>query len=152
MCCRRSGLARLIRTIQIGMSEEEVVAHLGKPQKQEARGDMKFLFYATPWQVAEKAKQRSPIAIKDGKIVGLGVSYLAKFEPASRFPWDAWVVQVSAEEARLRIYSTLLHSRAIDSCAAQYPISSPPCVPEPADSPLLRPFPSRQCTRRRRQP
>jgi hypothetical protein len=96
----------LIRTIQVGMSEEEVVAHLGKPQKQEARGDMKFLFYATPWQVAEKAKQRSPIAIKDGKIVGLGVSYLAKFEPASRFPWDAWVVQVSAEEARQIYYAT----------------------------------------------
>jgi hypothetical protein len=61
----------LLRTIQLGMTEEEVTAQLGKPQKQELRGETKFLFYATPWQVAEKAKTRSPIAIKDGNVVGM---------------------------------------------------------------------------------
>jgi hypothetical protein len=93
----------LIRTIQIGMTEAEVINHLGKPQREEIRGDTKFLFYATPWQVAEKAKERNPIAIRDGKVVGLGIAYLGT--PATR-PWDAWSVQVRPEgEGRVR-YST----------------------------------------------
>jgi hypothetical protein len=94
----------LMRTIQIGMSEAEVIDHLGTPQRQEMRGDTKFLFYATPWQVAEKAKQRSPIAIRDGRVVGFGIAYLGR--PTSPRPWDAWLVQVRREgEERVR-YST----------------------------------------------
>jgi len=86
----------LIRTIQIGMTEAEVINHLGKPQKEEIRGDTKFLFYATPWQAAEKAKERNPIAIRDGRVVGLGIAYLGT--PAPPRPWDAWQVQVRPEE------------------------------------------------------
>jgi hypothetical protein len=82
---QRTGV--LLRTIQLGMTEEEVAAQLGKPQKQEVRGETKFLFYSTPWQVAEKAKQKSPIAIKDGNVVGMGVTYLARFSP----PDDKWI-------------------------------------------------------------
>jgi hypothetical protein len=94
----------LIRTIEIGMTEAEVVNHLGKPQKEETRGDTKFLFYATPWQVAEKAKERSPIAIRDGKVVGVGIAYLGKLAPPR--PWDAWLVQVRPEEEERVRYST----------------------------------------------
>ena len=93
----------LLRTIQIGMPEAEVINHLGKPYKEEVRGDTKFLFYTAPWQAAEKAKERNPIAIRDGKVVGLGIAYLGT--PALR-PWDAWLVQVRREgEERVR-YST----------------------------------------------
>src|SRR5262249_44458428 len=94
----------LMRTIQIGMTEAEVINHLGKPQQEEVRGDTKFLFYATPWQVAEKAKQRSPIAIRDGRVVGLGIAYLGT--PASTRPWDAWLVQVRREGEEHFRYST----------------------------------------------
>ena len=94
----------LIRTIQIGMTEAEVINHLGKPQKEEIRGDTKFLFYAAPWQAAEKAKERNPIAIRDGRVVGLGIAYLGK--PAPLRPWDAWLVQVRPEEGGRVRYST----------------------------------------------
>lgn len=94
----------LIRTIQIGMTEAEVISHLGKPQKEEIRGDTKFLFYATPWQVAEKAKERNPIAIRDGRVVALGIAYLGTLRPPR--PWDAWLVQVRPEEEERVRYST----------------------------------------------
>jgi hypothetical protein len=102
---QRTGV--LLRTIQLGMTEEEVTAHLGKPQKQELRGETKFLFYATPWQVAEKAKTRNPIAIRDGNVVGMGSSYLAKFFPPD-FRWDAWVVEVHTQEQRWLTYTAAL--------------------------------------------
>jgi len=98
----------LLRTIQIGMSEAEVTEHLGKPQKQEIRGDTKFLHYATPWQVAEKAKERSPIAIRDGIVVGLGNAYLAKFAATKENSWDTWLVQVRPEEEERVRYSATL--------------------------------------------
>src|SRR5215467_13888755 len=98
----------LLRTIQIGMSEAEVSEHLGKPQKQETRGDTKFLYYATPWQIAEKAKERTPIAIRDGKIVGLGSAYLQKFTSAKGPAWDAWLIEVRPEEEERARYRTTL--------------------------------------------
>jgi len=90
------------------MSEAEVAEHLGEPQKQEIRGDTKFLYYATPWQIAEKAKERSPVAIRDGKVVGLGMAYLEAFVPPKARSWDAWLVEVrSGEEERPRYSATL---------------------------------------------
>jgi hypothetical protein len=97
----------LIRTIQLGMTEEEVTAYLGKPQKQEVRGETKFLFYATAWQVAEKAKTRSPIAIRDGNVVGMGSIYLAKFSPPN-VKWDAWVMEVRPQEHTWLTYTSAL--------------------------------------------
>jgi len=93
---QRSGA--LLRTIQIGMSEAEVTEQLGEPQKQELRGDTKFLYYATSWQIAEKAKERSPVAIRDGKVVGLGITYQEALAPPKVRPWDAWLVEVRPEE------------------------------------------------------
>jgi len=98
----------LLRTIQIGMSEAEVTEHLGKPQKQETRGDTKFLHYATPWQVAEKAKERTPIAIRDGIVVGLGNAYLAKFAATKEDSWETWLVEVRPEEEEPVRYSATL--------------------------------------------
>ena len=98
----------LLRTVQIGMSEAEVTEQLGKPQKQETRGDTTFLYYATSWQIAEQAKERSPIAIRDGKVVVFGNTYLAKFVPTRGNPWDAWLVVVRPEEEeRVRQSTTL---------------------------------------------
>jgi hypothetical protein len=94
----------LIRTIQIGMTEAEVINYLGKPHNVEIRGDTKFLYYATPWQAAEKAKERNPIAIRDGKVVGLGIAYLGT--PGSQKSWDAWLVQVRPEGEEHVRYST----------------------------------------------
>ena len=103
---QRSGA--LLRTIQIGMSEAEVIEYLGEPQKREIRGDTKFLYYATPWQIAEKAKERTPIAIRDGKIVGLGSAYLQKFTSATGPAWDAWLIEVRPEEEERARYRTTL--------------------------------------------
>ena len=103
---QRSGA--LLRTIQIGMSETEVVEYLGEPQRQELRGDTKFLYYATPWQIAEKAKERTPIAIRDGKIVGLGSAYLEKFTSTKGPAWDAWLIEVRPEEEERTRYRTTL--------------------------------------------
>jgi hypothetical protein len=99
---QRTGV--LLRTIQLGMTEEEVTAQLGKPQKQEVRGETKFLFYATPWQVAEKAQQKSPIAIKDGNVVGMGVAYLARFSPPDD-KWITWVIEVRPQEQKWLTYT-----------------------------------------------
>jgi hypothetical protein len=94
----------LLRTIQIGMTEAEVINYLGKPHNEEIRGDTKFLYYAAPWQAAEKAKARNPIAIRDGKVVGLGIASLGT--SASSRPWDAWLVQVRPEGEEHIRYST----------------------------------------------
>jgi hypothetical protein len=88
----------LLRTVQIGMSEAEVTEQLGKPQKQETRGDTTFLYYTTSWQIADQAKERIPIAIRDGKVVALGNTYLAKFVATRGNAWDAWLVVVRPEE------------------------------------------------------
>jgi len=103
---QRSGA--LLRSIQIGMSEAEVIEYLGEPQKREIRGDTKFLYYATPWQIAEKAKERTPIAIRDGKIVGLGSAYLEKFTSTKGPAWDAWLIEVRPEEEEHTRYRTTL--------------------------------------------
>ncbi len=109
------------------MSEEEVTAHLGKPQKQEIRGETKFLFYATSWQVAEKAKQRSPIAIRQGNVVGLGVAYLAKFSPPD-VKWDAWVVEVRPEEPKRLTSGSISFSNEVVA-AQQLRLSRSPDAP-----------------------
>ena len=65
--------------IQIGTSREEVISQLGEPYKQERHGTTEFLFYQTIWQAADKAAARNPIAVLDGKVVGLGKAQYEKF-------------------------------------------------------------------------
>jgi hypothetical protein len=64
--------------IQVGASREDIINQLGEPYKQERHGATEFLFYQTVWQVTEKAATRSPIALIDGKVVGLGKAHYDK--------------------------------------------------------------------------
>ena len=89
--------AILVNKIQIGMNREEVTDQLGKPQKQETHEATEFLFYTTNWIMADAALQRSPIAIRDGKVVGLGKAYLETFTNRGA-TWGGWLGQVSPSE------------------------------------------------------
>jgi hypothetical protein len=86
--------AALVNKIQLGMSRTEVIDQLGQPQKLEAQGTTELLFYRTIWQVAEQAKFRSPIAIRDGVVVGFGSGYTGSPDGRPGGEWDAWVVDV----------------------------------------------------------
>jgi hypothetical protein len=91
--------AALVNKVQVGMTRTEVIDQLGQPQKQEARGATELLFYRTIWQVADQAKLRTPIAVRDGVVVGFGDAYLDN--PAGSpgaSSWDAWLVDVRPME------------------------------------------------------
>ena len=73
--------------IQIGMSREDIIKQLGQPFREERHGTTEFLFYQTAWQVTEKAAARSPIALVDDRVVGLGKPHyetLVKQQAAER--------------------------------------------------------------------
>jgi outer membrane protein assembly factor BamE (lipoprotein component of BamABCDE complex) len=61
--------------IKIGMSRAEVLTWLGSPQRAEIHGTTEFLFYTPTWQFALASVSLTPIAIRDGKVVGMGSSY-----------------------------------------------------------------------------
>jgi hypothetical protein len=95
----RSGV--LLKKIQLGMSEAEVIDELGAPQRREVHGATALLFYRTAWQLAEEAKWRSPIAIRDGKVVGFGQPFSEDPDrPAAEaaLPDNAWLIEVSPAE------------------------------------------------------
>ena len=66
-------------TIKVGMKRKEIVQWLGPPQRTETYGDTEFLFYNAPWYMAGAALTTNPIAIKDGRVCGLGKTYYATF-------------------------------------------------------------------------
>jgi hypothetical protein len=66
-------------TIKVGMKRKEVVQWLGPPQRTETYGDTEFLFYNAPWYMAGAALTTNPIAIKYGRVCGLGKTYYATF-------------------------------------------------------------------------
>jgi hypothetical protein len=83
--------ALLYGPIQIGMSREDIVRQLGQPFREERHGATEFLFYQTAWQVTEKAETRSPIALVDDRVVGLGKAHydkLVKQQAAERTAHD----------------------------------------------------------------
>jgi hypothetical protein len=62
--------------IKIGMSRGEVIAYLGSPQKTETVGSTEFLSYTPIWYVLPVfVSSQNPIAIRDGKVVGMGKSH-----------------------------------------------------------------------------
>jgi hypothetical protein len=67
--------AQALLRIMGGMSREEVVSQLGAPHRQETVGKTEFLFYRTDWRTATESEKFSPVAIVDGKVVGLGRVY-----------------------------------------------------------------------------
>jgi hypothetical protein len=61
--------------IKIGMTRGDVVGYLGPPQKSEMVGSTEFLFYTPIWYVLPLfVSSQNPIAIRDGKVVGMGKS------------------------------------------------------------------------------
>jgi hypothetical protein len=61
--------------IKIGMTRGDVVGYLGPPQKNEVVGSTEFLFYTPIWYVLPLfVSSQNPIAIRDGKVVGMGKS------------------------------------------------------------------------------
>src|SRR5262245_41127709 len=69
----------LINKTTAGMRKEELLEKLGPPHKQETYGPTEFLFYNTNWIMVDAAKQRSPVVIVRGKVVGFGNGYYEAF-------------------------------------------------------------------------
>ena len=57
--------------LQIGMSKEEVLSIMGKPQRQETHGDSEILFYTTG-SAADMQEDTTPLTIIGGRLVGWG--------------------------------------------------------------------------------
>jgi len=61
--------------VKIGMTRGDAVYLLGKPQSTETVGLTEFLHYTPVLYALPLASQQSPIAIRDGKVVGVGKAY-----------------------------------------------------------------------------
>lgn len=67
--------------IKIGMGRGDVVTYLGPPQKSETIGSTEFLFYTPVWYILPLfVSSQNPIAIREGKVVGLGKSHYDSFK------------------------------------------------------------------------
>jgi hypothetical protein len=61
--------------IRLGMSRGDVIGHLGPPQKIETVGSTEFFFYTPVWYILPLfVSSQNPVAIRDGKVVGMGQS------------------------------------------------------------------------------
>ena len=60
---------------KVGMTRGDVVYILGKPQSTENVGQVEFLFYTPIWYALHLAPSQSPIAIREGKVIGVGKAY-----------------------------------------------------------------------------
>jgi len=65
-------------SLQVGMTRSAVVAQLGEPHRVETNGNMEFLFYRSPLTMAWATWTSNPIAVLDGKVVGLGSSFYSE--------------------------------------------------------------------------
>ena len=71
------GASQSLAAIRVGVTREEVIKQLGEPHAQEMVGKTELLAYRPDWTVKAATKQ-TPIAISEGKVVGLGDIYVAK--------------------------------------------------------------------------
>src|SRR5215813_5859093 len=65
-------------SLQVGMTRSAVVAQLGEPHRVKTNGNMEFLFYRSPLTMAWATWTSNPIAVLDGKVVGLGSSFYSE--------------------------------------------------------------------------
>ena len=73
---QRQSSALLSGWVQVGMTRAEVEHRLGFPQKIEKVGTTAFYFYAPGLHILPTmVSPHSPVAIADGKVVGMGKSY-----------------------------------------------------------------------------
>lgn len=62
--------------IKLGMTRGEAIYLLGRPQRTETVGTTEFLFYTPIWYVPPMlVTSQSPVAIQEGKVVGIGTPY-----------------------------------------------------------------------------
>lgn len=59
-------------SVRLGMGRADVINRLGTPQQIETNGSMEFLFYRAPWMMNWATSSSNPIAVMDGKVVGMG--------------------------------------------------------------------------------
>ena len=86
----------LINKTKVGMSRDEIVSQLGPPHRHETYEATEFLFYNTSWASKDAAVQQNPVAIIDGKVVGLGKGYYSAFVKAHGV-WEGGDGVVQAE-------------------------------------------------------
>jgi hypothetical protein len=77
---------RNILKLQVGMSRDEVMAIMGRPDKREAYGKTEFLIYRTDFQYGAEKGDFTPIAFVDGRVTGWGRNY---YDDALRSRVDA---------------------------------------------------------------
>jgi hypothetical protein len=68
----RSRAATGVLNVDIGMTESQVLAIMGEPQRREIHGGTQFLIYATDRRSEEALIDFIPIAIVDGRVTGIG--------------------------------------------------------------------------------
>jgi hypothetical protein len=78
------GASQALAAVRVGMTREEVIKQLGEPHVHEVVGKTELLTYRPDWTVKAAPKQ-SPLAISEGKVVGLGDIYAAKVRQDFRF-------------------------------------------------------------------
>jgi hypothetical protein len=68
-------LLSLLYDIEIGTPREEVIHQVGTPADRLTIDETEFLFYYTDWVDTPKAIDRSPFAIVNGRVAGMGKTY-----------------------------------------------------------------------------
>jgi hypothetical protein len=58
--------------LQVGMTRDDVIATMGKPQIREAYGRTEFLIYRTDLPVSAGSADFTPVALVAGKVTGWG--------------------------------------------------------------------------------
>lgn len=58
--------------LQVGMTRDQVIGTMGKPQIRETYGKTEFLIYRTDFPVSTGKADFTPVAIVNGKVTGWG--------------------------------------------------------------------------------
>jgi hypothetical protein len=64
--------AAKVLSVEVGMTQNEVLAIMGPPQRRETRGGTEFLIYPSGGASEAAALNFVPIAIVDGRVTGIG--------------------------------------------------------------------------------